>query len=121
MEVLVGLVVLGIVVFIGGLMLTGLGGVFVLFGSASDSKKKKLLESRGGAFFDELFNGASTITYNSRPGAALDATPVIQAGMARGYELVNNDKGMLLFQRVTDPADGGSSGKIRVVRRSPAE
>lgn len=67
-------------------------------GLAEASGRAKALNSAD-ATLGELFNGADMVTYDSRPYDSLEATPVIQGGAERGYILVNNDAGVLLFKR----------------------
>jgi len=95
MGILLGLVVL--VMF--GLVALGAVGFLVFAGVGIEARGKRKLQARGEAFYDELFAGGALVNYNSRPVSSLDATPVIAAAMSRGYELVHDDNGQLLFKR----------------------
>lgn len=90
-------VVVLVVLVVGGMMLAtamGLG-----FAAHADKQRATAAKSAPSALDDHFASGAETITYDSRPTTSLEAVTVIQGAMQRGYELVHNDAGQLLFRR----------------------
>lgn len=94
MEFLLLLLVLAVV---GVPIIAGLAGV-TLFGVEKRGRERAV--ETADDTLAKLFAGGDTVTYDSRPYNSLEATPVIQGAVGRGYKLVSNDAGVLLFQKV---------------------
>lgn len=90
-------VVVLLVMVVGGAVLAGALG-FGLF-AHTESQRATAAKSAPQSLDDHFSSGADTITYDSRPASSLEAVTVIQGATQRGYELVYNDAGQLLFRR----------------------
>ncbi|HHU10591.1 MAG TPA: hypothetical protein GXZ60_11340 [Intrasporangiaceae bacterium] len=96
MELLIGIAVVAVI----GLAVFGVFGVLV--GGAVVAEDKGRAKATRGAdeTLDRLFATAEpTATYDSRPFNAIPQTTVIEGAIERDWELVNNERGLLIFKR----------------------
>lgn len=94
MEFVIGLVVLLVV---GGFVATGLAGAGL---AAKESRGRSDAAASTTETLDALFaTAAATVSYDTRPYNALRPTPVIEGALQRGWELVHDERGQLLFKR----------------------
>lgn len=94
MEFLLLLLVLGLV---GVPLVSGLLGVGLF--SVEKRGRERAVETADDTLGKLFGDAGETVTYDSRPYDSLEATHVIQGAVGHGYKLVNNDAGVLLFQR----------------------
>lgn len=97
MELLIGIAVVAVIGFVVfGVLVGGAAGAAV----AAEDKGRAKATQGADETLDRLFATAEpTATYDSRPFNAIPQTTVIKGAIARGWELVNNERGLLLFKR----------------------
>lgn len=93
-----------VVVILGGLMLTGIGGFLGIWLASSESKDAKRALADASGILDRTFDGAPTATYQVT-SRTLPFELVVQGGIERGYKLTAQQKtsdfsSSLVFEKV---------------------
>ena len=89
-------IVLLVLVFVVAPIAAGWLG-FVAF--LADKRQREQAAKGTGSTLEALFDGRQTVSYDSRRSASLRSTVVVEGALRRGYELVHDDNGQLLFKR----------------------
>ena len=96
MEWVIGI---GVVLLIGVFVLPALAGVGL---AGAEAKGRKSATEGADAVLDRMFaTDVATVSYDSRPYSSIPATTVIEGAIQRGWTLIHDDRGMLLFSRTS--------------------
>lgn len=95
MELLILLV--GLVIF--GFFASGWIAIALI--SAEGKSRKKALANKD-EILAKVFSGEKVVTYSTVPFDSLKPDVVIPAAIERGYKLIHDDKGKLVFQKEED-------------------